>query len=321
MRIALVLGSGGARGYAHIGIIDELKARGHQIVAISGTSMGALVGGLEASGCLEEFREWATSLTQLDVWRRMDITFTGAGLVKAEKVIGEIGSMMGGVRIEDLPIPYTAVAADITSQREVWFQRGPLTSAIRASIAIPSVITPVMMGGHILVDGGLCNPVPVEPTLSVPSDVTVSVSLAGRPFVVSADAMASTVDGSDVSELEEGSTIFRRLPFVGRGKGVVNTEMNDDVVAAHDSEDGSTETNADRIRPAGRKEVSRMELINESIDTMQGMIERYRAAASPAQIQITVPYASASTLDFHRATELIALGRELAVEAFDRAGL
>lgn len=313
MKVALVLGSGGARGYAHIGIINELKARGHQIVAVSGTSMGALIGGLEAAGRLDEFTEWATSLSQLDVWRKFDFTLTGAGLVKAEKIFSVMSPLIGDVRIEDLPIPYTAVASDITAQREVWFQRGPLAAAIRASIAIPSIITPVTMRGHVLVDGGLCNPVPVEPTLSVPSDATIAVSLAGRPAVISSDDITAD-DIADDPEESDSPAILKRLPFVGR-----NREEEGEL--ATDGADGSTESNADLIRPAGRKAVSRMELITESIDTMQGMIERYRAAPSPAQVQITVPYAAASTLDFHRASELIELGTSLAVEAFDRAGI
>ncbi len=317
MRVALVLGSGGARGYAHIGIIDELKARGHEIVTIAGTSMGALIGGLEAAGKLQDFTEWATTLSQLDVWRRLDFTLTGAGLVKAEKVFGEMNPLIGDVRIEDLPIPYTAVAADITVQREVWFQRGPLASAIRASIAIPSVITPVTMGGHILVDGGLCNPVPVEPTLSVSSDVTIAVSLAGRPLVITADDVTTADNVVDVGDEEGKMTFVQRLPFVGRKAH----EEVAEIAGEEEIAEGSTESSADLIRPAGRKAVSRMELINDSIDTMQGMIERYRAAASPAQIQIVVPYSSASTLDFHRAAELIEVGRALAADAFDRAGI
>lgn len=321
MRVALVLGSGGARGYAHIGIIDELKARGHEIVAISGTSMGALVGGLEAVGKLNEFAQWATNLTHLDVWRKFDFTLTGAGLLKAEKIFGEMNPLFGDARIEDLPIPFTAVAADITAQREVWFQRGPLAAAIRASIAIPGVITPVMMRDHVLVDGGVCNPVPIEPTLSVPSDVTIAISLAGRPMVISAHE-PTTAD--DVREISEGSSLFSRLPFVGRketdtGSGTSATadasEIEDDI------EQGSTESTADMLRPAGRKTAGTMEVINNSIDTMKGMIERYRAAPTPAQVQITIPYDAAGTMDFHRAADLIELGRDYAVKAFDAAGL
>ena len=196
------------------------------------------------------------------MWRRLDFTLTGAGLVKAEKVFGEMNPLIGDVRIEDLPIPYTAVAADITVQREVWFQRGPLASAIRASIAIPSVITPVTMGGHILVDGGLCNPVPVEPTLSVSSDVTIAVSLAGRPLVITADDVTTADNVVDVGDEEGKMTFVQRLPFVGRKAH----EEVAEIAGEEEIAEGSTESSADLIRPAGRKAVSRMELINDSID-------------------------------------------------------
>ncbi|NLI17576.1 MAG: esterase, partial [Actinomycetales bacterium] len=170
MRVALALGSGGARGYAHIGVIEELRERGHDVVTIAGTSMGALVGGLAAAGTLDEFTAWVSGLTQRDVLRLLDPTLTGPGAIKAERVVRKVSEILDGALIEDLPIPYTAVATDIGSRREVWFQDGPVDVAIRASIAIPSVITPVMLNGRLLADGGLVNPVPVGPTTATHAD-------------------------------------------------------------------------------------------------------------------------------------------------------
>lgn len=358
MRIALVLGSGGARGYAHIGVIEELKSRGHEIVTIAGTSMGALVGGLEASGGLPAFTEWATSLTRLAVIRRLDFTVSGAGMVKADRIIDEINSYSGNVRIEDLPIPFTAVASDVTAQREVWFQRGPLDSAIRASIAIPGFITPVRMHGHTLVDGGVCNPVPIEPTLSVRSDVTVAVSLAGRPFLVDQPEPAPVEVAAEhgvfakltggVEEISE-SVKAMSLRFFRDSRSVNADDIEqvavedeaDPADSAHVPTPRDAQTSAvashsgllshagevdameasDSVIETGGKSISTTALLMDSLGTMQGMIERYRAAANPAQINITVPYASASTLDFNKAPELIELGRQLAKEAFDRAGI
>lgn len=179
MKISLVLGSGGPRGWAHIGVIQELEARGHEIAAISGCSVGSLVGGVYAAGKLPEFTEWLLQLTKSDVRSLLDFTLTDPGVVKGERVLNEIKEIVGEPNIEDLSLPYTAVAVDILSGREVWFQHGPLFLAIRSSISIPTLFTPVMIGDRLLVDGGVLNAVPVEPTLAHTTDFTVAVNLNG----------------------------------------------------------------------------------------------------------------------------------------------
>ncbi len=136
-RVALALGSGGARGYAHIGVIDELHHRGYEIVGIAGSSMGALVGGLQAAGKLDDFADWARALTQRAVLRLLDPAITAAGALRADKILDAVRDILGDATIEELPIPYTAVATDLLSGRSVWLQRGPVDAAIRASIAIP----------------------------------------------------------------------------------------------------------------------------------------------------------------------------------------
>ena len=146
-RVALALGSGGARGYAHIGVIDELRDRGYDIVGIAGSSMGALVGGLQAAGKLDEFADWARSLTQRAVLRLLDPSITAAGVLRAEKILDAVRDILGEVTIEELPIPYTAVSTDLLSGKSVWLQRGPVDAAIRASIAIPGVIMPHVLDG------------------------------------------------------------------------------------------------------------------------------------------------------------------------------
>ena len=153
--VALILGSGGARGYAHIGAIQVLVERGYQVVAVAGTSMGALVGGLFAAGKLDAYTEWVTGLSQRDVIRLLDPALLGAGAFRAERLLARMSDLLDGALIEKLPIPYTAVATDIGARREVWFQSGPLDVAIRASIAIPGVITPIMVNGRLLVDGAV----------------------------------------------------------------------------------------------------------------------------------------------------------------------
>ena len=153
-RVALVLGSGGARGYAHIGVIEEIEKRGYEIACIAGCSMGAVVGGIYAAGKLQDYRNWIESLDYLDVLRLVDVSFR-LGAIRGEKVFGQIRKIVGEINIEDLRIPYTAVATDLTNQQEIWFQEGCLHQAMRASAAIPSLFTPVMQGNRMLVDGGL----------------------------------------------------------------------------------------------------------------------------------------------------------------------
>src|SRR5665811_1820445 len=179
-RVALVLGSGGARGYAHIGAIDVLTERGYEIVAVAGSSMGALVGGLHAAGKLHDYTEWVTSLNQRDVLRLLDVSLNGPGVLRLERVLARMTEYLDVVLIEDLPIPYTAVASDLGARREVWFTSGPLETAIRASIAIPAMITPIMVNGRLLVDGGVLNPVPMEPVMGVDADFTLAINLSGE---------------------------------------------------------------------------------------------------------------------------------------------
>ena len=179
-RVALVLGSGGARGYAHIGVIEELEARGYDVVAIAGCSMGAVIGGVYAAGELQGYRDWVTQLDYFDVLRLVDVTWNPMGAMRASKVMMRISKLVGDTRIEDLPIPLTTVATDIGRQREVWFQSGPLLQAIRASIAVPGIITPVHIGDQVLVDGGLLNPLPIIPTVSAQADLILAVNATAQ---------------------------------------------------------------------------------------------------------------------------------------------
>ncbi|HAW21789.1 MAG TPA: alpha/beta hydrolase, partial [Pseudomonas sp.] len=172
-KVALVLGSGGARGYAHIGVIEELETRGYEITCVAGCSMGAVVGGIYAAGKLGEYREWIESLDYFDMLRLVDPSFS-LGAIRGEKIFGRIREMLGSVNIEDLPIPFTAVAADLTNQQEIWFQEGNLELAMRASAAIPSLFTPVMQGNRMLVDGGILNPLPIVPVVSSHSDIIIA---------------------------------------------------------------------------------------------------------------------------------------------------
>jgi NTE family protein len=164
--VSLALGSGGARGFAHIGVIEVLEREGFEIRNVSGSSMGALVGGIHCAGRMNDFRDWALTLNKLETFRLMDFTFSGQGMVKGQKVMETLKALLGEIRIEDFDKMYTAVAIDLLSKEEVWLQKGDLYEVIRASSAIPTFVTPYKLNGRILVDGGVLNPLPIEPLLA-----------------------------------------------------------------------------------------------------------------------------------------------------------
>ena len=175
--ISLVLGSGGARGLAHIGVIQELEAAGLKIKSICGSSMGALVGGIYAMGKLDEYESWVRGLSQSDIFSLLDWNFSGGGLVKGQALIKKLSDLLGEKDIEELDIDFTAVAVNLNRSTEVWISEGKLFDAIRASIAIPGIFTPHQYRGMTLVDGGLLNPVPLAPSLKTISDLTVMVDV------------------------------------------------------------------------------------------------------------------------------------------------
>jgi len=178
--ISLVLGSGGARGLAHIGVIHWLVENGYRIRSIAGASMGALVGGIYAAGKLATYADWVCTLDRLDVLRLLDPSFGRAGLFKGDRLIAVLRKLIGDCSIQELPMPYTAVATELESGREVWLREGRLFDAIRASIAVPLLFTPFEHRGRRLVDGGLVNPIPVDAISEEETDLTVAVNLSAR---------------------------------------------------------------------------------------------------------------------------------------------
>ena len=296
-RVALALGSGGARGYAHIGVIRELEAHGYEVVGIAGSSMGALVGGLHTVGRLDEFADWALTLTQRDVLRMLDPTLMGPGMMRAAKIFAKLGELVGDVVIEDLPIPYTAVAADLTRRREVWFQRGRLDAAIRASSAIPGVITPVVVNGRLLADGGLVDPVPVVATAGIDADVVVGVALSGEHLDVAGWPASPTRDeaAAGEEEIRPDSELVRTL---NRWMGNVRSQLGDSDAADAPAYDPP---------PAGLRT---RDVVDLSLDTLRSVVAKYRLAGYPPDVLVSIPRDAGGTLDFHRAAELIELGRE-----------
>lgn len=319
-RIALALGSGGARGYAHIGVIQALEERGYEIVSVAGTSMGAVVGGLRAAGQLEAYTAWVTGLTQRDVLRLLDLSIKAPGAIRADKILARVSELLGGAVIEELPIPFTAVATDLLARKEVWFQRGPVDAAIRASIALPSVITPVVLNGRLLVDGGLMNPIPIAPTAASGADAVVAVSLAGDVDGPTERALA--LESAEPRPVEEWLDRFRRTTA-----SVLDRDLVRLLAARLMPGRGSTPTGeAEELLeeevfgtlPPGLRTFDVMEL---SLEAMQSLVTRYRLAGYAPDLLISIPKNACRTLDFHKAGEMIELGRELAGKALDQGTL
>jgi NTE family protein len=314
--VTLAIGGGGARGYAHIGAIDVLEERGFEIKAVAGSSMGALVGGLYAAGSLDEYEEFARGLSQMDVLRYLDVSLRTPGAIRADKALARVNELLGGALIEELAIPFTAVATDLGARKEVWFQTGPVATAIRASIALPGVITPVMLNGRLLADGGLMNPVPMAPTSSVHADITIAVSLAGDSATSNSGTPA--LETSERRPVDEWVERFRRSTMTLFDREVVHS-ISTWIGGLHS---GDPEITREELEPmpfdALPDGLSTFDVMTQSLDAMQAALSRYRLAGCPPDIMITVPKDSSRTLDFHRAAEMIDLGRRLTLEALDK---
>ena len=314
---AVVLGSGGARGYAHIGALEVIEDHGYDVIAVSGCSMGALVGGLYAAGKMDDYRDWVVNLRQRDVLRLVDLSLSSMGAIRGDKLFAMVGEMIGEILIEELPILYTAVATDLLSQREVWFQDGPLADAIRASVAIPSLLAPVITDNQLLVDGALMNPVPILPTLSAQADVTIAVHLAGdtrrhTPTRPSGPLMAADDDDDD-----DHPSPGRAVPdHVSTLRERASRLLDWDMVRAKLTRDGERSSEAEALAEFGR-----LDIMNLAYETMQATLTSYKLAGYPPDVLVEIPKSSARTFEFHRAAELIELGRTLTEQALADAGL
>ena len=300
-RIALVLGAGGARGLAHLGVLDVIEERGLQVAAIAGSSMGALVGGIYAAGHFKAYRDWATRLQRSDVIRLVDIAFGHPGLIKGDRVIGALRDLVGDHLIEELPIPYTAVACDVEAQREVWLQKGKLFDAIRASMAIPMVFTPFRLNGRDLVDGGLLAPVPIAATRQALVDAVVAVDVNARPARVPAAESKPLAGATAPAPSAEAEGVTSRLVSI--------------VGAWMERRSAAAAAEADAAPPGV------LDLMSRSLDTMQAQLSRLQLALDPPDVLVNVSRDACLFYEYWRAEEMIALGRAAAEEALDAAGL
>ncbi|RMA79339.1 patatin-like phospholipase family protein [Umboniibacter marinipuniceus] len=277
--ISLVLGSGGARGLVQIGVIDWLLDNGYEIESISGCSVGALIGGVYAAGKFEEFKSWVFELEKGDVLRLTDLHWGAGGFIKGDRVMNALRSLVGAKQIEELDIRYTAVATDLHRGQEKWFQSGDLFDAIRASIAVPNVLSPHVVNGRVYVDGGLLNPVPIAPTLADHTDMTVAVDLAAR-------STQSRRHNEQPKALKNTEKRGRIASFIADLMG-----DNDDEV----------------VELPGVLDIS-----NRSFDIMQTVISRTKLATHSPDVIFEFARDLSATHEFWRAKELADIGYQVA---------
>ncbi|CAG0972202.1 putative NTE family protein [Rhodocyclaceae bacterium] len=268
-RVGLVLGSGSARGWAHIGVIRGLAAMGIEPDLVCGCSIGALVGAAYAEGGLDGFEEWVRSLGWQDVLGLLDVSL-GGGLIKGDKLMAFFEQHFVDRDFDTLPLPFACVATDLESGREVWLREGSVSAAVRASIALPGLFAPMRRDDRLLVDGGLVNPVPVSLARALGADIVIAVDLG------------SDIVGSALRKAEDDGAAApgwgrRLLNSLGLGGGGDLPPMSS--------------------------------VMTTSIHIMQTRIARSRLAGEPADVLLSPRLAGLALMDYHRADEAIAEGR------------
>lgn len=291
-KIGLALGGGSARGWAHIGVIHALTEAGIVPDMVCGTSIGALVGAAYVNGDLDRLEQWAESLTLQTVVRFLDFSL-GGGLIKGEKLIEFFRSRFVDMPISELPLPFAAVATDLQTGREIWLQEGMVSDAVRTSIALPGLLTPVEHEGRWLVDGGLVNPVPVSLCRAMGADLVIAVDLnsdiVGKHLRKARASKAATPANPEGA----GETMLARIQSGMATLGIASSKATNN-------------------RP------SMLEVLASSINIMQQRITRSRLAGEPADVLITPRLAELGLMEFHRASNAIEAGSHAAKQALQQ---
>jgi NTE family protein len=289
---ALVLSSGGARGIAHIGVIEELMKAGFKITSVAGTSMGSVIGGVYAADRLAEFKEWLLHITKMDVVKLLDFTIGKGGLVKGEKIIAAMEHFIRDVKIEELQIPYAAVSADLKNHREVVFTSGDLLHAIRASISIPTVFNPVLSDHSLLVDGGVLNPLPIDVVKRLPGDLLIAVNVnASIPYNKPESIEISTEHESIYRAMFEKLN-HRWSNLIQSNKLLNNKEKKDK-----------------------EQQPGLFEIITDSLNLVQDKLSQVSIEKYNPDLVVNISYKSANAFEFYKSEELIEAGRIACQEA------
>jgi NTE family protein len=295
--IGLVLGSGAARGFAHIGVIHALIDHGITPDIIVGTSIGALIGGCYAYNQLNELEAWARSLTVRRIISYLDVRIGSSGLIGGGRLAKQLTEAIGTTTIEDLPIRFAAIATEVGTGHEIWLTRGSLALAMRASYALPGIFPPVRVGGRWLVDGALVNPVPVSAARAFGARVVIAVNLDADRFARGATIASHGSDANDAAlEPPPGTP---RKAFLGLG-GIFGAERAlKRQILANDARPGFST------------------VMIEAFNIMQDRLTRMRLAGDPPDIHITPHIGNIGWLDFHRAAEAIAAGKAATEKALE----
>ncbi len=288
-KVALVLGSGGARGVAHIGVIESLLAKNFEITSIAGSSMGAVVGGIYAAGKLEAYKEWTTNFDKIDVFKLLDFTFSTQGFVRGERVFNEMRKLLGDLMIEDMQIPFAAIASNIRKQEEVVFETGKLMVALRASCAIPTVITPAYINGEEILDGGILNPIPLNRVKRTPGDILIAVDVnSSIPFATKIPETAV-----EIAEQQRYSRLLDDFKTRLRGFWPAPKEHG----------------------TPSLKKLGFFDLLSRSIDLMQERMTSLQIEKMKPDMVVKVSRDACGIFEFYKSKELIKEG----AAAFDRA--
>ena len=286
----MVLSSGGARGLAHVGVIEELERRGYQIGEIAGCSAGALVGGMYAAGKMPEFKDWICNLDRVDVFSLMDFTFSSRGFIKGEKVYSALKKVVPDCQIEDLSIPFSCNAVEVHTGKEYVFRKGSLYKAIRASGSIPSVFLPAKIEKNHFIDGGVLNPVPIS-LLSDPEET----------LVVVVDVNGLENEFIPPPQKDESGKQFISLPSWLK-----------------DYQSKMRQFFPDEKKAESKTAYSSLELVTRSFDLLQDRFCELLLEKYPVGVKIKISRKQAGTLEFHRSAEMIEIGRLKAKEALDQ---
>ncbi len=295
-KVQLVLGSGGARGIAHIGVIQRLLEDDYEIVEIVGCSMGAVVGGMYSAGHLEAYTEWLLKQSKTDVYRLFDITFSLHGLVKGDRIFQILEEMAGKHDIEKLKIPFTAIATDMHSRTEVHFNEGNLFKALRASTGIPGVFTPIADSGRLYVDGAVLNPLPVDVLHRRKDASIIAINLNGA---IESDIIA--IPQPQPPDEEKAPDFWTRI------KSYFEKAQDD---AAEKKEPETIETKAEDPVPVTVPTFSMFELLSASYDASLDKLAAMTLRENPVDMIIEIPRNTCSVFEFYRAAELIEVGRK-----------
>lgn len=291
--VSLVLSSGGARGIAHIGVIEELERRGYTIGSISGTSMGALVGGIYAAGGLKLYKEWMLTLNRMDVFSLVDFTISGRGLVKGEKVLTEMKKIIPDMNIEDFSIPFAAIATDIINGKEIIFDKGSLYEAIRASVSVPTVFTPFEYNGLKLVDGGVLNPVPISRVVRSENDILVTVDV---------NSIIPFKRKKKMQEISEEKNLAKDKRF-RKYVNLFSDKFNS------------------LIPKTEKDKLGYFNIVNKTTSLMIHQISRMAIENGKPDVLVNIPQEAFGVFDFYKTEEIIQLGVErtaLALDEFEK---